>query len=316
MTDTATARATPPPPPEVILVVGSSFSGKTTLARNLLRKTGRPAFVVNGPPTEKEPGFRKADYDECEGLRDCGLLFEDQIATDESQFRTILRQVNWGAHHAGCTPCIVICHSILNTRAYRLMPYCTQIVVTFAKTGIKSLLSVLDYFSVDKDLREEYKRQFLSTVEDYGFFVFDPKRRTFDRGDVMGKPVAAIANKSGKPAARSSVATSRREERSPVPISRYLEIITPEPRRRIAQLLFDLIYPAMPEDVRAGGYYTLTLYSKKEERDIVVSMIDYLDCLTSEKKHASSRLKGVHSFVTKTAGVHLARCLVINKQFR
>lgn len=318
--------STQAPPPQVILIVGSSYSGKTTIARELLRKTGRKAYVVNGPPLEKEAGFRKIDYEKCEDLRDCGLLFEDQIATDEAQFKTILRQVNWGAHHAGCTPCVVICHSILNTRAYRLMPYCTQIIVTLAKTGIKSLLSVLDYFSVDKEVRDEYKRQFLATEDEYGFFVFDPRRRTFERGEPMGKTSSSASTSStprssGKSASSSSSAAAARRSvgslapsQQTVPISRYLEIIVPESRRRIAQLLFDLIYPAMPEDVRKGGYYTLTLHSKKTDKEVVVSIVDYLDCLTSEKKRVSSQMLGLHAYV-KRAGVHLPRCLVINRQF-
>lgn len=300
----------------MILVVGASFSGKSTIARKLLRESGRVAYVVNGPAVESEAGFRRIDYEDCEALRNCGLLFEDQIGTDEAQFRTILRQVNWGAHHSGVTPCIIISHSILNTRAYRLMPYCTQIVVTLAKTGIKSLLSVLDYFSVDKEQREDYKQQFLSAEGDYGSFVFDPRHRTFELGPPkMGKPSSSDAamNKSGL---RGVAATSTSSAKSStVPISRYLEIIQPESRRKVAQLLFDLIYPAMPADVRSGGYYTLTLQSKKTGKDVVVSMIDYVDCLTQEKKHASGQLLGVHAYVVKKAGVHIPRCLVLNRQF-
>ena len=96
-------------------------------------------------------------------------------------------------------------------------------------------------------------------------------------------------------------------------ISRYLEIIVPESRRKVAQLLFDLIYPAMPADVRSGGYYTLTLRSKKTDENLVVCMIDYLDCVTQEKKRVSRQMLGVHAFIKQH--VHIPRCLVINRQF-
>jgi hypothetical protein len=284
------------PEMQIILLVGLSGSGKTTIAKKIVEDSRVPFCIVNGDQSDfpASDRTRHLSWDECGGLSQCGVIFEDVVNAKKEEFVTLKNLACVSAHHSSVTPIIIICHAVLGNNLYGILANLTHVFVTLAKGNIKSLLSVLEYYRVTPREREAMERTFLSCEDEFGHFVYDVGRRTLEQGG------AAAAGKAASAQKKSHI----------LPPQRFLELM---PRPREATLLFDLIYPSLPKAATSGGNYTLTLKNSASGEPVKINFMDYINCLVDEKKVPSRQMKSVHSFVTRI--LPLPRCIVPNKHF-
>jgi energy-coupling factor transporter ATP-binding protein EcfA2 len=284
---------------QIILVVGLSGSGKTTLAKKIVDASHLPFYVVNDGGDDEAANFKedkrlkKIKWDECDGLSHCGLIFEDVLNASKDQFKIIKHFACVAAHHDRVSPIIIICHAILGNNLYGILANVTQVYFTLAKSNVKSLMAVLDYYRVSASQRGEMMRSFQDCTEEYGYFIYNVGKMQLERGDVQDMSKKKKGSSTHLP-----------------PPQRFLELM---PRPREAALLYDLIYQNLPPAVTAGGNYTLRMKSSSSGEQVTVNFMDYINCLVDEKKKPSKQMKSIHSFVTRI--LPLPKCTIPNKNF-
>jgi hypothetical protein len=288
--------------PTVCLIVGNSFSGKTTLAKKLLAKEKR-VYVVNSDGSFSD--FERVDWSEVDGLSNCQLLFEDLINISPTQFSCLQKLLNKQQHHNGIDKVFLICHSVHNNNIFGLMPHLSKVYFTLSKNNVTSLGTVLARFRYNKKQKEKFESEFLASRGTFGHFVLDNDKRTFTPG-IIDSEGQQHPSGGGDDA---SMASGTPED--PGDPSRYFALMKDERR---ARLLFESIYPRLPEGVRDKGSFLLTLKSKKLDAAITVNFMDYLDCLTDPAKKPDNAMYSLHKYVVSKYSV--PACLVKNINFR
>jgi hypothetical protein len=272
--------------PTVCLIVGNSFSGKTTLAKKLLAKE-KKVYVVNADSNFDD--FERVGWSEVERLKNCQLLFEDLINISGPQFSCLQKLLNRQQHHEGIDKVFLICHSVHNNNLFGLVPHLSKVYFTLSKNNITSLGTVLARFKYPKKQREQFESEFLAARGEFGHFVLDNDRRSFSLGE-------------GQVAAMSGGA-------DPDP-SKYFALMKDENR---ARLLFESIYPKLPDTIRESEGFLLTLRSKKRDSVITINFMDYLDCLTDPSKKPDNAMYSLHKYVISKYSV--PACLIKNINF-
>jgi ABC-type dipeptide/oligopeptide/nickel transport system ATPase component len=287
---------------QIILLVGLSGSGKTTLAKKIMGSSELPFYVINDDGDDEKANFQESDkvkkiqWKECDGLRDCGLIFEDVLNATKEQFKIIKQFACVAAHHDRVSPLIIICHAVLGNNLYGILANLTQVHFTLAKSNVKSLRSVLEYYRVSQKTKEEAEKTFLACTDEYGHFVYNVSNMLFERGDMVAE------KKSGSKSGGENT-------RFPPP-HRFLELM---PRPQEAALLYDLIYQNLPPAVTASGGYTLKMKCSTSGIPVTLNFMDYINCLVDERKKPSRQMRSVHKFVTRI--VPLPECIIPNRHF-
>lgn len=168
-----------------------------------------------------------------------------------------------------------------------------------------------------RDTRNEFTKVFLSGKEQFGYYTLDLDRRTFSRTH-LSDPVGGET--SGDLSASSSVPGRGNEKTSSVVNERltasrliarldasrfFPHMENPEK----AALLHDLILPHLGT---IAPDYTVEMRSNKTGRSVRLSVLDYIDIVTSEKKTPGEIMSSYHRFITSL--LSLPSCLVVNRR--
>jgi energy-coupling factor transporter ATP-binding protein EcfA2 len=277
----------------VILVVGPSASGKTTLVTSLLEAQTKPVVLLNDR-TKGLSSFKPIEWNEAEKMTNCALLVEDLIAASDTEFKILQNVLSFSAHHQDVSPIVIIAHSIQHNNIQGLLPHVTEVFFTLSKSNVRSLGVVLSYFRFDKKEKELMEKKFLSAADVYGYFCLDVGKRTFEQMGGVAKITGGIKRKG--PA---------------ISAGRFLKHAADVEK---AQLLFDLIFPRLPEENKSEENFSLTLTSKKTGKLYTISVLDYIFALTDPDEVPSVELNSMHNYVMNL--VHVPKRLIMNKKFK
>jgi hypothetical protein len=164
---------------------------------------------------------------------------------------------------------------------------------------VDSLAVVLALCRFPRNAKEEFTKLFLGCRETYAYFTLDLDRRTFSKNPISG----TVENPVALP---TTVVRKETRAASRLDASRFFPHME-DPEK--ASLLHDLILPHL---VAIGPDFTIEMLSNKTGRNIRVSLLDYLDVATSEKKAPSDLMKSFHNFISGL--VSLPSCLLVNKR--
>jgi hypothetical protein len=259
-----------------------------------------PVYVINGQPEDYGERYKTAKWEDCQSLRNCCLIVDDVLSCSETQFKMLQRVANFSGHHLNVQKLLVLTHSIQNTQCHGLLAYATHVLFTLSKTNARSLSATLDFYKFGKE-KEDAMREFDSCGDEYGYYVLHVERRSFARpGDQ--RPGA-----SPRRAVEEATTTF-------LPPQRFLDLLSPEARRRQATLIFDMVYPSLPKStIDEADPFAIVMRTKSSGQTVKVNIFDYLDCLTSEKAVPTSAMLGLHRYVAGLVSV--PRCFVANKRF-
>ena len=283
---------------EVFLVIGQSTSGKTTLASKILRSQTRPVVVVNDK-TDEMRSWKKAEWKEVSSLENVAVLVEDVMRCTDVQLAVLAKLVKFQCHHRNVGPVIMVAHTFQHNRMGPVLECATHLIFTTSAVTLRSVVAAADYYKFDSTEKNDMKQKFLSTAKKYGYFVMDLQKRTFVEGEE--DDFSRLLGGGGGPT--SAVAGAK----SGIDVSRYLaHVRNPEK----ARLVYDIITKSLPVGT-IDDHFTVKMHKKKSGEAVEVNLIDFLDCLMSEKARPSAAYRHFFGYVRKLA--NFPSCLVENE---
>jgi ABC-type dipeptide/oligopeptide/nickel transport system ATPase component len=295
-----------------ILIIGKSGSGKSYLTKSLMEKFApkdMPIYVVND--RSRKPMFKSVDWDRVGELRDCALVAEDLISAKPSQFVKLQELLNYQSHHNRVSPIIAICHSLLRNNIYGLLPYFSFVYVSAVKSSIVSFKNLLNYYNFDKEEQGIYMTQFLSCNEQFSHFMLDVENRCL----TLTRAEESVRNEDERrermEQQRLIEEPARKQRAAQASAKKYLEKM----RRNsdYAIILFDLIYPVLPESRFNDKDLTVTLLKRGNEE--VISIIDYIYALVDESgEEPDYSIYQLHRYLRHKRNLHLPKTYVLNRK--
>jgi len=137
------------------------------------------------------------------------------------------------------------------------------------------------------------EKKFLSAPDAFGYFSLDVCKRIFEQ-----KSSSTISNLIN-------------QHVPPINAGRFLKHAADEQK---AQLLFDLIFPRLPEEYKCEENFSITLVSKKTNQSHTISILDYIFALTDPQEPVNVELHSLHKYVMSF--VHIPNRLIANKKFK
>lgn len=130
------------------LVIGSSGSGKTSLAKDLASRYDS-LVVVNGSGF---PNAVECDYEAAEGLAKPGgmVVFDDVIRPTPEQLAVIKRFLLYVKRHNN-VEVLVLAHSVKSNNTYSLLQHFDFVICTKAGTNAKNFKDVCQFAKVEGD---------------------------------------------------------------------------------------------------------------------------------------------------------------------
>jgi hypothetical protein len=276
---------------ELYLVIGPSKSGKTTIAKSILESRDKPIFCVADRTGELGERYQACSWDAVKTLSGCCCLVDDLIATSQSQFVSLQNLLCFAASHTDVCPVVICTHIVVKNNISALLSAVHTIIFTADKANISSLSTVLSHFKFDKAVKKEIEDRFLSSNRSYGRFILEVKKRTAAWAE-DGTPGLALAP-------TSDGGETLKEELTPHISAARLLARAADPDG--AMLLYDLIYPRLPAEIKDSDY---CLHLKSPSRgEVVINFVDFLYmCVEGDGERPSvemrSFFKYLQTFVT------------------
>ena len=270
------------------LIVGSSKSGKSTLAKKLAKEKGLPVYVLMcyedlglNQDDQEDDSFRPATWESVKSLKDSCVIVEDLMTLSREEEKSLRHLLDYFSHHSRLH-CFVCCHHVQGIGIYPMLSSFQAIMVTLAKSNLKSLDTLLLYFKFPEADRKKYTQEFVTQTSKYGFVKFDAATREIT---FHGEDEKVFENDAKK----------------------YFAFFK-EPLQ--AEVLFNLVYAAMPKNLVRARDHCVQLENKKTRKIIYVSMYDYVYFLSTEKRPSENVLK-LHK-VIKSLGIIIPTCMIKN----
>jgi hypothetical protein len=176
---------------------------------------------------------------------------------------------------------------------YALLPFLHKIYLTAAKSNIKSLVSLLEYFKHDKAEKQALVNIFRANKTPYSHFCLDINQRTVTlvgpddvEGQVTNMDLAAA-------------------DTLPLADSLLSELANPGKAKAVYTLISKRLDNINQDDL------TLSLKSAKTGKPVVINLVDYLDCVTTPGKTPDRLMLFFHSYIVNR--VQIPRCFILNK---
>jgi hypothetical protein len=165
-------------------------------------------------------------------------------------------------------------------------------------SNVKSVSSLLDYFKFDKSDKTAYLNAFQTNTDIYAHFCLDVNKRTVT---LLG------GGGDGGEKMNTIVDISCGDERNLA-----LTLIGQLDNPGKAAAIFHLVYKHVKKRVNTDDY-TINLKSAKTGGKVAISLVEYLDAITSEGKPRDKYLALLHKYLSKF--VHIPSCFVLNKAY-
>jgi hypothetical protein len=297
---------------KAILLIGRSGSGKTRIAADLVKEQGGRAFVVNDKTDQTD--IPKIEWSDVESLHDATLVVEDLIACKNSSFEALQKVLNFSAHHKNLRTIIIIAHSVVKTNTQGLLGFITHCYFTLAKSNVKSISTVLDYYKFDKSDKARMIAEFVADTDKFGHYILDVERRTFKK-HVAERISAAAAGPAT--AAKSSADRNRRSKEDLASFlgscresaSRLIPLLGPDSDKGWA--VYEILIALIPLKDLSAHDLSIKLHSRSAESNVSVNLIDYIFYLCTDKV-PPPRIKKLHSYFKKYCNI--PACIIDNER--
>jgi hypothetical protein len=193
-------------------------------------------------------------------------------------------------------PILVLAHALSNCDVFPLIPFFKKIIVTGSQSNIKSVESLLRYVRFDKQERNKYLDAFQKNEDPFKHFCLDFQSRT----------VTQLCDRNGENM-NTLVDISAGNDRS-LAVTLIGQLDNPGKANAVFSLIFKHIEKRVNKDD-----FTLVLKSAKTRKKQKISVIEYLDAITTEGRPVDPVLLHFHKYVSNF--VHIPSCFLLNKLF-
>lgn len=171
--------------------------------------------------------------------------------------------------------------------------------MTADQANVKSVASLLHYVRFDKEEKKKYLDVFQANKNKYNHWCLDYHARsvTFMLSDEKGNTMNRLVDVSVSSNNDSLINTMLAE--------------LPNPGKAAA--VFQLIYKHVKKRVSLDDF-TISLKSAKTGKKTVISLVEYLENLTTEGRPVDPVMLHLHKYLSKF--VLIPSCFVLNASFR
>jgi hypothetical protein len=307
-----------PPVQKAYLILGRSGTGKSVIAAHLAKTNKRAKTVVINDTTGSRT-FPHVRWEDAEKLHDVQVIFEDLVALNRSQSKTVQTFLSWHIHHRRCNPLFLCAHSVFRNAIFHLLHQLTHVIFTCNETSLNSLMATLAAYKYEPSEKQDIKKMLQDAcAEPYSYLCLDVQRRQAEIGKV---PVSRVETGDADAAASALDAKTPAQIKAAAAAKRFLAILA-EPVLCLA--IHDIVFPKIPAAVVDCGTLAVTLYRQdasrgkpKHKKRLVpchFSLIDYYHTLTQPDKDVSDDLAQFHRYILNL-NVCLPQSFVKNKRF-
>ena len=191
----------------------------------------------------------------------------------------------------------MLCHSLHNVDLYQVLPWVHKIIITGSLCNVKSVRSVLSYFEFEKNEKESYLRAFKENKNAFVHWCLDVEKRT-----------VTLLEHCEEENMNSLVDVSAGDDRS-LALSMLGELENPGK----ATAVFNLIFKHVKKRVNTDDF-TIKLKSGKTREGVTISLIEYLDAVTTAGRPKDKTLLQFHKYIQRF--VRVPKCFILNQFFR
>jgi hypothetical protein len=292
-------------PPLAILLCGRSGSGKTWLTNRIAKASGKKIYSVEDRG-DGDKAFENISWEQLESKQDCGIIIDDLLKCKDTQFEKLQLILNYAGSHKSVSPILICCHSIHKTNVTSLLGYLGKVIFTLPKTTLKSVSAVLDYYKFDHVERKKALAEFMSARGDYGYFLCDADNHVFRRyipEEEEVVPRTVDTKDIDMTEATPTLETYR------AAANRFL----PELKNERAFVLFEFVLMQMPLSYLSPTDLSIRVKSRKTEKEIVLSLIDFLHAHLIQQRPSREILK-LNKFLKKY--IQFPKIFVENKYLK
>ena len=199
----------------------------------------------------------------------------------------------------------------MQNNLYDLLSHLTEVRVTFAKQNLRCLEDVLDHYRIPKDQKDEWITMFMAETAQFGSFVFDVEKRTFER-DAPVETAAAVTPSSGSGPEAGTVEDPTAPYRKTA--QKYLTVFCASDPAR-ASLIFDYIITKIPLHNLNSSDLSLRLRDKRSGRTKTYHILDFLAAICQkEGPRPSNDVLALNAYINRH--VSLPACFAANIHMR
>jgi hypothetical protein len=255
------------------------------------------------------------DFDSLENTkRKSCIVVEDIIHMTKKNEATLRQAINFQMHHK-LQKIICVTHSIYKTNLFSILMFFHYIIITSAAANVPALRNLFKYFKVELNQENDWIEKFkkLGNGQEGVYFYFHCSEMTFNISHKMLFKKIKCLGILGDLVEPAPTATT-----SPINDSRILnlqkifgQIVSNSPLKNEATSIFSIIINCLDKTIVRDQDLTVIFFDKKNGSKKLISIVDYIFSLLSEKSVKSLPILTLHKFVKKNC--HIPTTLIRNK---
>jgi hypothetical protein len=257
------------------------------------------------------PHVQKIEFEQLEKTKkkSC-IVVEDIIHMTKKAESTLRHAINFQMHHKSQK---IICatHSIFKTNLFSILMFFHYIIITSAAANVPTLRNLFKYFKVEPTQENDWIEKFkkLGNGQKGVYFYFHCSDMTFNVSSEMLFKKITCLGKLGDISAINSVTLS--EPRITHLQKHFNQIVHNNPLKNEATSLFTIIISCLDKAIVRDQDLTVIFVDTKTGRKKLISIVDYIFTLVSEKSVVTIPISTMHNFIKSIC--HIPKTLIRNK---
>jgi len=237
------------------------------------------------------------------------IVVEDIIHMTKKNEATLRQAINFQMHHK-LQKIICVTHSIYKTNLFSILMFFHYIIITSAAANVPALRNLFKYFKVELNQENDWIEKFkkLGNGQEGVYFYFHCSEMTFNVSrKMLFKKIECLGTLGDVITSSQSTNESRVLNLQ----KHFGQIVTNNPLKNEATSLFSIIINCLDENIVRDQDLTVIFIDKKTGSKKLISIVDYIFSLLSEKAVKSLPILTLHKFVKKNC--HIPTTLIRNK---
>lgn len=328
-----------------ICIIFSSGTGKSTLLKQIVQencaseqdkdsrikgfniKKKSHLYLINVDSKDFKmykknfPHAEKIEFDKLENTkRKSCIVVEDIIHMTKKDETTLRQAINFQTHHKSQK---IICatHSIFKTNLFSILMFFHYIIVTSAAANVPSLRNLFKYFKVDVNQENEWIEKFkkLGNGQHGVYFYFHCSEMTFNvSSKMLFKKIKCLGTLGDENSVTSSSSSSPSVVASDLRLQtlekRFSQLTQNNPQKNEANSIFSILICCLDRSIVRDKDLTVIFLDKKTGRKKLISIVDYIFTLLSEKSIVPLPVSTLHKFIKTIC--HIPQTFIRNKYMR
>ena len=227
---------------------------------------------------------------------------------------TLRQAINFQMHHKSQK---IICatHSIFKTNLFSILMFFHYIIITSAAANVPTLRNLFKYFKVEPNQENDWINKFkkFGNGQQGVYFYFHCSEMTFNVSyEMLFKKIKCLGTLGDMSTeAESDISI---DSRLLTLQKHFNQIVYNNPLKNEATSIFSILIKCLDKNFVRDQDLTVIFIDKKTGRKKLISIVDYIFTLLSEKSPRSLPISTLHKFIKSIC--HIPQTLIRNKYMR